>query len=216
MRIFLGVLLIIAGCLALVAVIVVPVLPPLADNATIDTALAALLCKPNERLERELYQTRDVDGTGYSMTPYCVNSERQRENVTGKWALIGGGAFVVPFMIGLLLVIIGANTAVRQRAASVQGMSNAFGGADYTFVSTSGTPASGVEFKDGVLKVGGMQIKMDNLNPDQIKSQMGVFSTGGSGDLTDKLRQLQEAKDNGLISSSEYDRLREKILNDLK
>ncbi|MCA0455150.1 MAG: SHOCT domain-containing protein [Chloroflexi bacterium] len=209
MRIVIGVLLIIIGCLALCAVIVVPVLPPLAENETIDTALAAILCKPNETFERELYQTRDRDGTGYSMTPYCVNSDHQREDVTGKWVLVGAGGFVVPFMIGLILTIWGANVAVRRRVTTMQGLS----GENYTFVNTSGIPSSGVEFKDGVLKVGGMHLKMDNLNPDNMKAQMGV--SAGGGDLTEKLRQIQEAKDNGLISSSEYDRMRQKILDEM-
>ena len=203
MRIMLGILLIIAGSLALCAVIVVPVLPPLENNQSIDNALAAILCKPKETLERELYQTRDVEGTGYSMTPYCVNSDYQREDLTGKWVLVGGGGFLIPFLIGLFLTISGANRAVRRRVTTLQ-------------VNSSGVPASGVEFKDGVLKVGGMQIKMDNLNADQIRAQMGGFPAGGSGDLTEKLRQLQEAKDNGLISSSEYDRMRQKILDDMR
>lgn len=208
MRIFLGVLLIIAACLAMCAIIVIPVLPPLADNGAIDNALAAILCKPNERLERDLYQSTDNDGTSYSMTPTCINSERQREDVTGKWVLIGGGAFVFPFLIGMFLTISGASAVAKRRIA------NSLGNPAYTYVNTSGMPASGVEYKDGVLKVGGMQIKMDNLNPENIKAQMGI-STGGS-DLTEKLRQLQEAKDNGLISSSEYDRMRQKILDDMK
>lgn len=210
MRIFLGVLLIIAACLAMCGIIVIPVLPPLADNAAIDNALAAILCKPNERLERDLYQSTDNDGTSYSMTPTCINSERQREDVTVKWVLIGAGAFVIPFLIGLFLTIWGASVAAKRRIA------NSLGNPAYTFVNTSGSAGSGMEYKDGVFKVGGMEIKLDNFNPDNIKAQMGMSAGGGSTDLTDKLRQLQEAKDNGLISTSEYDRMRQKILDDMK
>ncbi len=208
MRIFLGVLLIIVACLAMCGIVVIPVLPPLADNASIDNALAVILCKPNERLERDLYQRTDNDGTSYSMTPTCINSERQREDVTVKWVLIGGGAFVIPFLIGLFLTIWGAGRAAKRRIA------NSLGNPGYNVVNTSGMPASNMEFKDGVLKVGGMQLKMDHLNPENIKAQMGM--SAGGGDLTEKLRQLQEAKDNGLISSSEYDRMRQKILDDMK
>ncbi len=69
---------------------------------------------------------------------------------------------------------------------------------------------------DGTLKVNGFEIKLDGLTPEKVqalKSQMQA-STGG-GDLTTRLRQLQEAKDNGLISYDEYDRLRQKILDDV-
>ena len=94
MRILLGIVLMGIGFVALFGVIVIPVLPPTQDNATVNNYLTTLLCKPGEKLIREQYQTRDYDGTGYSMTPYCINSERQREDVTGRWVLIGAGGFI--------------------------------------------------------------------------------------------------------------------------
>ncbi|MEP6988572.1 MAG: hypothetical protein ABI970_23420, partial [Chloroflexota bacterium] len=89
MRILAGILLMVVGFVSLLAVIVIPVLPSTIDNATVTNYMTSLLCQPGEKLVREQYKTHDSDGNGYSMTPYCVNSERQREDVTGRWVLIG-------------------------------------------------------------------------------------------------------------------------------
>jgi len=191
MRVIIGILLMLVGFAALFGIIVIPVLPPTEDNVSINNYLQTLLCNPGEKFVRQQYQTRDSDGTNYSMTPYCVNSERQRQDVTGKWVLYGGGGFTLFFLLGLMLTISGAKRAV-------QGQIN-------TFIPqyTSGT-------------VNGFEVNLDGLTSEKLqalKTQMQAFSTGG--DLTTKLRQIQEAKDKGLISSDEYDRLRQRILDDV-
>ena len=213
MRVLIGILLMVVGFGVLFGVIVIPVLPQTEDNATVTNYLTPILCNPGEKLIREQYVTHDSDGTGYSMTPYCVNSERQKEDVTGRWVLIGAGGFIVPFLLGLLLTIVSA--ARRQQNALFQAVPNSYGGTDFAMFS-SGNNSNPVGFNNGTLKVNGFEIKMDGLTQDKIdalKSQMQTLS--GGGDLTTKLKQLQEAKDNGLISSDEYDRLRQKILDDL-
>ena len=213
MRILVGILLMVVAFVALFGIIVIPVLPPTQDNATVNNYLTPLLCQPGEHLIREQYVTHDSDGTGYSMTPYCVNSERQREDVTGRWVLIGGGGFIVPFLLGLLITIVSA--ARRQQNALFQSVPNSYGGTDFA-VFSSGNNTKTIGFGDGAIKVNGFEIKMDGLTQDKInalKSQMQANM--GGGDLTTKLKQLQEAKDNGLISSDEYDRLRQKILDDV-
>jgi len=78
MRVLFGILLMVVGFVMLFAVIVIPVLPQTNDNATVANYLTPLLCNSGEKLIRDQYQTYDSDGTGYSMTPYCVNSEGQK------------------------------------------------------------------------------------------------------------------------------------------
>lgn len=217
MRVFLGILLIIVACAALCVIVVVPVLPPLKDNTTVDTYLAVLLCKPNETLVREQYSFRDFDGRSYSMTPFCINSERQKEDVNLKWVIVGAGSFVIPFLIGLFLVIWGAASIARRQAAKLlKSIPDSHGGTGFTVSSASGSMPQGMDFRDGVLNIGGFQMKLDGLTPEKIQALKAQMQTAaGSGDLTEKLRQLQQARDNGLISSSEYDRLRQKILDDI-
>ena len=226
MRILVGILLMIVGFVLLFGVIVIPVLPPTQDDANINNYLQALLCKPGEKLIRDQYHRSDSRGTSYSMTPYCVNSERQREDVSGRWTLIGVGGFLVPFLVGLALTIIGANSATKARIQAARdsistfntGFSNTgFGDSSgFTVIDARGRAGKQIEFHDGVLKVNGTEIKMDGFTPEKLqalKSQMQANS--GAGNLTAKLHQLQEAKDNGLISNDEYDRLRQKILDDV-
>ncbi|MBA3869072.1 MAG: SHOCT domain-containing protein, partial [Anaerolineae bacterium] len=209
-------LLMVVGFVSLLAVIVIPVLPSTVDNASVTNYMTSLLCQPGEKLVREQYKTHDSDGNGYSMTPYCVNSERQREDVTGRWVLIGVGGFLAPFLIGLLMLVVGASAASRrQHTSRFQAVPNSYGGTDFAMFN-SGNGTKQIDFDDGTLKVNGFEIKMDGLTQEKIealKSQMQV--SAGGGDLTTKLKQIQDAKDNGLISSDEYDRLRKKILDDL-
>ncbi len=217
MRILVGIVLMIVGFVALFGIIVIPVLPPTEDNVSINNYLQALLCNPGEKFVRDQYLTRDKDGTNYSMTPYCVNSERQRQDVTGKWVLYGAGGFVVPFLLGLFIVIAGTSAAARRRTGQVfQAFPNSYGGTDFAMFNAGGSNPKNIDFQDGVLKVNGFEINMGNLSPEKIdalKAQMQTFSSGG--DLTTKLKQLQEAKDKGLISTDEYDRLRQRILDDV-
>lgn len=215
MRVLFGILLMGVGFVMLFAVIVIPVLPQTNDSAAVTNYLTPLLCNAGEKLIREQYQGYARDGgTNYSMTPYCVNSEHQKEDVTGRWVLLGVGGFLVPFLLGLLITIVSASLA-QQRWLN-QGVPNSSGGRDFAIYS-SGNGVRNVDFSDGTLKVNGFEIKMDGLTQDKInalKAQMQTMS-GGGGDLTSRLKQLQEAKDNGLITSDEYDRARQKILDDI-
>ncbi len=216
MRFLIGILLIVVALIVLFGIIVIPVLPPTEDDANINNYLQTLLCDPGEKFVREQYQTRDSDGIGYSMTPYCINSERQREDVTGKWVLYGGGGFTVFFLIGLVMLIAGASSTARRRTGQpFQSIPNSYGGTDFAMFNAGGSNPKNIDFQDGVLKVNGFEIKMDGLTPEKIQAMKAQMQADGGGDLTAKLRQLQEAKDNGLISSSEYDRLRQKILDDV-
>lgn len=190
MRILIGVLLMVLGFVALFGVIVIPVIPSTEDNVSINNYLQTLLCNSGEKFVREQYQTQDSDGTSYSMTPYCINSERQRQDVTDKWVLMGGGGFALFFFFGLMLTIGGAKRAV----------SNQLGALIPQY--TTGT-------------INGFEVNLDGLTPEKIQDLKMQIRSAGTGDLTAKLRQLQDAKDKGLISTDEYDRVRQRILDDI-
>ena len=97
----LGVLLIILAVVGMMVIIVLPVLPPLADNATIDQLLQPLMgmspaqprAQPGETIQRELYSRSTGDGTNYSMDVYCLDRQEHRRDETGRWVLIGAVAF---------------------------------------------------------------------------------------------------------------------------
>ena len=115
----------ILAMLVLFAVIVIPVLPFLDDNQSIDNFLQPLLCQPGEQIIREQYSRTDSDGTSFSMDVYCMGRDEVRRDETGRWILIGGLGFTIPFLIGLFAFISGANAATKKlvnQAVSVSGV----------------------------------------------------------------------------------------------
>lgn len=253
-RVGFGCLLIILAMVALIGIIVIPVIPDLdaPTNASIDAYLGTLLCNKNETIVRDQYQTRDSDGTSYSMNVFCQAAEGDPKDVTPKWVLYGIGGFLVPFLIGLLLFIVGMAARARRSISNLTGgvinpvgMSGvSFGGGLGTLSGSSrqpqvfasrtsqwdgsgrtpaGMPAA-VEYSDGVLRVGGMEINMGALTPEQVEAlrrqgQEFIQAAKAGGVVEDKtnlvarLKELQEARDSGLITSLEYDRMRQEILD---
>jgi len=231
MRVGSGCLLMVLGIIILLVIIVVPVIPPTADNKTVDDYLAALLCQPNETVVRDQYSFRDSDGTSYSMDVYCQNSERQREDVTGKWGLFGVVGFLVPLLLGVGVIALGAR---RKSAASDDyagtivtnptSLSSASGSTPPVVIMGGGAFGN-VELKDGVLHVGGVEIPVNHLTPAQIETfkervranfgEAGGIGAAGGTDFVAKLKQIGEARDAGLITAEEYDKLRQEILDSM-
>lgn len=229
-RILLGVLLIVAAIGLLLVLVVLPILPGSNDNPAVLSLFASILCEPGERAEIEVVVTRDSDGTGYTPYTTCVGREGERTDASGKHLLIALLAFIVPFMIGLLMLIVNAN-ALNQQArdswdtgkevirVTRDGFSSA--GASGSSFSASGFGGSPrIEITDGVLKVDGVNV-LDGLTADQRKLLQNmsplVMHNMQSGDntLVSKLKEIQEARDASLISADEYDRLRQEILDKL-
>jgi hypothetical protein len=227
-RILLGTLLIIAAVGALMALVFVPLLPGMTDNPTLLNLMASLVCEPGERATMQIIVTHDSDGTSYSPDVTCIGREGERTNASGKLFLIGAGVFTVPFLIGLFLVIFNPRAFRREVQDTIQIGQDVVGvmkdirtGVVTTSRSTSahsGSPHIGV--KDGVLKVGSIEIRMDGIQPDQAQILEGLspdfFQPSGAGSsLASKLKELQEALDAGLISRTEYDQLRKEVLDKL-
>lgn len=237
MRVLLGVALIIAAVVILLIIVVVPVLPLFEENATIDAYLQTMLCAPNQSIIREQYSGPSSEGgTSYSMNVYCTDRELVRDDVTGKWVIVGAVAFVIPLLLGILLLVI--RSPRRMIQDELFGTSDDWG----STVGTSGTTRtvqtpgmtvttfnSGpinmdqpLEIKEGVVRFGGIEMKVPGLTADRVQAlqnQMqahnvfGAMSGGDELSLADKLKQLQEARDAGLLSADEYDRLRQQILD---
>ncbi|MCC6803144.1 MAG: SHOCT domain-containing protein [Anaerolineae bacterium] len=226
MRAGLGCLLMIAAMVLLFALVVIPVIPQTADNSTIDNYLKAILCQPTDRLIRDQYSYYDYDsdggGTAFSMNVYCENTAEQREDVTGKWTLISIGAFLAPFLLGLLLFIVGITRRAMKATQQIGNLVTArsFGGSPQVMVTrygSSSSPIEGLDINEGVLKVGGMEIPLNNSSAQQVETFSRPTGQAAPGETTlaARLRQLQEARDAGLISMDEYDRVRKEILDNM-
>jgi hypothetical protein len=223
----LGILLMLVAFAALFVIVLLPTIDP--GNAFALDLLQNIACDPGQKAEVEVVVTRDSDGTGY--TPYltCIGREGERIDASGKHFGVGIISFTVPFLIGLFMTIAGAKsrsqpspqTMWKEGSIPHEGFTTGVVSSSSSFSSgTSFNPSPKVEVKDGVLNVDGLEIRMDGLKPEHLhvfQGQSPLIMSGGSGasTLAAKLKEIQEARDAGLISSEEYDRLRAEILDKL-
>lgn len=216
MKILLGILFIIAAVGLLIVMVVIPVLPNTAENATIDDLLARIVCNPGETLIREQYsRASNRGGTSYSANLYCINNENQRRDETVRWVVISAAAFVIPLLLGIFILNL---RAFQMRRV----VFNTAPGVTVTHFSTSSSgssPIEGLEINEGGIKFGGMEVRVDSLTPERVQAlrqqMQSVVQNNGGDNLAGKLRQLQETRDAGLISGEEYERLRKEVLDNL-
>jgi hypothetical protein len=232
-RVVLGILLMLIAFAALFLLVIFPTMQP--ENPFVLNLLEAVVCDSGQRAEVEVQVTHDSDGTGYTPILTCIGREGERIDASGKHFGIGVIAFLVPFLIGLFMTIAGAGRAARGSRSTPQtiwkeGSVPQVGftsGALSSSSAGSGTvfnPSPHVEVKDGVLNVDGIEIRMDGLKPEHLKVFEGLSpivmssstsASSGAVTLAAKLKEIQEARDSGLITSAEYDKLRQEILDKL-
>lgn len=181
---------------------------------------------------------------GRSIAFYCEDNDGQQREVTGQAMGMMIAGFAVPFVVGLILTIWGVYGMMRNAAKRAFDQPNSYapgfssssavfnlGGDAPVGTPTVITADSGPMTRTGtVVTVNGKQVSAGDLPPEtaQLVNQLlgGMTSMMGNtsqwttdanqnDDLTDKLQQLQEARDKGLISAEEYDRLRKAILDSL-
>ena len=176
---FMGALLI---PIAVIALLLFAVLPAIIDIKTIpslNSALQSILCERGELLSTEQHVgPADDGGTAYSVSYYCDNNDAPKRDVTGRATLIGVGVFVVPFFIGLFMII-GGSMGMAARAAKV-----AVGGAASTILTMS------------------QDARVNNYG-----------SPGAKDSITERLKALKNAYDQGLITETEYENKRQDILS---
>lgn len=166
-----GVLLIFLAMSALCVLVVIPVIPSFEDITLIDETLQTVLCQSGEKIERELYESTTSDGgTGYSMDVSCIDVEQRKRDVTGNWIIISVLAFLVPFLMGIGLVSLGANRTSRAYTEPAD---------DFGFLQPQ---------------------------PEQ-PTHKPSFSS--------KLKELENAYQQGLITQEEYQSTRQRIFDEL-
>lgn len=222
LAIFLGVLCIIGAFVALFA-LVIPV-DYLQSNPTLIAAKNSLFCQPGERYVEEL--SRFISGgdtqlAGRAVFMYCENSAGQQRDITAQAVTIIIGVFAVPFAIGLILLIIGIVMAFAGWTRRLASGGSVAGVPVTVYTNQPGQPQ--VHYSTTSVRLDDQQIPPEAA--EIIKQVMGglqasaqSFQSGSSTDdsLVTKLRQLEEAREAGLISSIEYDRARQKILDSMK
>ncbi len=183
--------------------------------ATDAKAREAEFCNAGETLEEEKGASSYTPGQGYArpIRLYCVDSAGNRREVTGDFAenLVGGiGGIVSGVMSSMMgsviyFVLLGAGIVLtmigliigRRRTQTLPMNFGGAGGTVYTTSFNTQNPGGSVD-----------------LN--QLIQQARQMKTASGGDLTSRLKQLDEALKAGLISQTEYDRARQNILDTMK
>ncbi len=185
--------------------------------ATDAKAREAQLCKPGEKLVEEKGASTYTSGQGYasSVTMYCVNNENQKRDVTGDFAtgmvgqvggifdgvfsgLLGAVVYFVLIGIGLLLTIIGLLLGRRRSIPSVA----------FNVPTSSGAASTTSSFAP--------QNSAGSVDLNHVIQQARQMKAASATDLTTRLKQLEDARNAGLISQTEYDHARQQILDSMK
>lgn len=123
------------------------------------------------------------------ISTYCEDGAGNRRDMNTQSVLTSIIAFTAPFMLGLVLFSSGYSAAIRKRQQP-----NVISGAAVMSADLSPETAQTVE---------------------QLLREMDTMTNFPKGDLADKLRQLQTARNQGLITADEFERVRKEILNKL-
>ncbi len=233
---WLGFFLMTLAMVAMFALVVLPVIGPFRDNATLMSLQAAINCPPGYTFENEFTtysrpgETMDV-ATGYCISPDNEKRTELTPEQQGRFFLIAVGVFVIPFIIGLFMFIAGVNVMTHNSVRSAVQTGR------IPFVNTGpvqspGTSVSYVTTSSGNPidpKISAMIRRTTGLDLDELHQQAhaqgsaSVMSVSdwsdntnlSGGSLSERLKQIDDARDQGLISKEEYERLRKAILNDL-
>jgi hypothetical protein len=197
---------------------------------------AKTLCRTGEQLvtERVGSSTRNTSGTyGTSVIYYCVNAEGTQRDVTGEFVtsimdtttssifdtLSNSMLWTIVIVVSTFLLVIGAFMGVggRRRVVRVNGQPINNQGVGY-MVSVNGQP---VVTKQGTVDASNVRTIQDALNLATSMMMTNTPTPNADDDIpttaetTAKLQQLTQLYQSGMISREEYERTRQKILDDI-
>lgn len=182
------------------------------SNNQVGSFFNNLVCEDNEEMVQRTgaYVGDYGSSTGLTINGretafYCEGLEGELRNVTGKTAMIIGGGFAGPLILGILLLIIGLRQVTSNATRNVYNM----GG-----VTPLGTP--GVT----VYGMSNQSYSRDNIPPEVLSKVNRALDDAGlsqisGGSLSERLRQLEDAHNQGLINQSEYITMRQSILDSM-
>lgn len=165
--------------------------------------------------EAFIVRTSAASGGGTNYTFWCESEDRTLRDVTGVLIVsgIGGGGLVTALGFMMLFMFRGKPT-VTVSTPQVFTMSTSSGQKGWQGVQV-GSPASDlIQMDDGVIKMPGMEIRLDQMpGIDPKHFQQSGFQMQEDLSFAESLRQLDEARNAGLITAGEYELLRRKIMD---
>ena len=158
--------------------------------------VGGLICNGDETLEQQHRQTFSGNTGGSTTDFYCVDEEGESRDVTDTMIIVGAGGFIAIFLPSLLMTIIGGRMMMKR--TTKQFINKFVDGQNINDISQY-QPQS----QDDVQAI--LQ---------QLSAKAGKPAPA-QGTLTDRLKQLEDARDDGLLSQAEYDRMRQTILDNI-
>lgn len=174
-----------------------------------DPIFESLFCAEDETFTRTTRPSFDTGGEFVNFS--CQNENGDLNRVDGQVLLV---VFIplIPLFISVALLIVGT---IRRVSKSTGGLLQNFAtpaqGANiqtYTYTSKLGQTETNPDFKSmSPLELMTWMENLQNVQPNQQSSQQLT--------LKEKLRQLQSAYDEGLITEEEFDRRKQAVLDEL-
>lgn len=203
-------LLIILGIVLIVISIPVIVLATTVEEGSqVYEMMESIACNSPEKLIITRSITMDMDGE--SIEFFCEIEPGQRRDVTPTVVLLIIAGFMIPFGLGMFLVMF---TSFRMKKQFTNRVSRQMAGYVSDFQQNE------YPIQSTVINLRGNQDKIPPETQEMLNNVLGGFASSftpetGKGSLTQRLKQLDEAYENDLISKDEYDRVRQAILDSM-
>lgn len=175
-----------------------------AENPPVKDILEQVLCEPEAKFQT-VYGSTFRDGSR-SVAMYCTLENGTKTEVTLTYVLLTGGGFALFLIGGIVLFMIAAGLMVKQQAAKVLSWT-----ANLGQTGTVHTSQRVINLRDGEQLPEELAWVGDLLN----QAGAGQYVDSGNDELSDKLAELEEARQRGLISAEEYQTLRQALLDKL-
>ncbi|HLY24760.1 MAG TPA: SHOCT domain-containing protein [Aggregatilineales bacterium] len=201
-----AVLMVIAFLILGVFVIAPAVFSPLDSAPLLKNVLQSVICKQGEALTASYSEYDTPTSTTRSTDLTCVNNEKQGRDVSGAVIGIGLVGYLVPFLGGLFLTMIGANRA-KSAAMGQSGWRGTYQQDLAYLASKRGNPAA---FSANIAPGGNMTV----IGPDGLPHAKGLDASGHQT-LAHRLSELKDAFDSGLLTQEEYDGKRKELLKEV-
>lgn len=202
--IFTGILLIITAIIFMLATLDV------FGNDISAQIIVPIACEPGDTIRTQNRLSFSNSGSGQTTDFFCVDNEGDEENVTDTVIIIILVGFGGLLGTGILMIFIGARMVVNR---VTQSFTNTL--FEQQNIGNVQTSSSTFDLRQNSSDFNQTQIPPQTQAQIQsVLSQVGD-AFGNNDSLADKLRQLDEAKQQGLISQSEYEHTRQAILDSM-
>jgi hypothetical protein len=191
------------------------------ENPWMARIFTPIVCEENEELVQWLGRYIPRSGSssgGREVAYYCEGSEGEQRDVTVSVVGIMAAGFAIPLVVTILLFIVGSTMAATSRMKRLS--QNVFGNTVWNTMGNAQSSMTVVDLRDGSFQNG--EIPSEKLaQAKQILDSMGfngafpTAMTGGGASLAERLKQLDEARNQGLITQDEYECSRQSILDNI-